>query len=160
MDSIKASRDTAKVEAALAALTASANEYDETPDRSSNSHNLLNLAVAAARERATVGDISDALEEAWGRHTPTLSVTAGAYSSVCSAVTRPRFVSLPYHSHQDGAKLTAGSVVRQRIVFQSQEFGEDDVEIVRVRDKTAEFSEKHGRRPRLLVAKLGQDGHE
>ena len=41
MDSIKASRDTAKVEAALAALTASANEYDETPDRSSNSHNLL-----------------------------------------------------------------------------------------------------------------------
>eukprot|EP01049_Picozoa_sp_SAG25_P002155 SAG25_NODE_109_length_15249_cov_11.793201_16_plen_188_part_00 len=78
---IKASRDSEAVGAALAELTASARDYDANPDRSDEGNNLLALAVAAARLRATVGEISDALEAVWGRHSPTLSTVSGAYSA-------------------------------------------------------------------------------
>jgi methylmalonyl-CoA mutase len=133
LTSIKLSRDEAAAQAALTALTDAARvlereqmplseeEYAAQPSRSSADANLLALAVDAARFRCTVGEISDALEAVFGRHTPTLSTVAGAYSS---------------------------------------EFGEEDGEIVAVRKKTEEFAERHGRRPRLLVAKLGQDGHD
>ena len=107
---LRASRDTERVEAALAALTASAKTEG----------NLLALAVEAARARATLGEISDALEAAFGRYTPTTPTVAGVYRSE----------------------------VRDDAVF---------ARAVRLAD---EFAEWDGRRPRILICKLGQDGHD
>lgn len=133
LSNIRKTRDEGAAQAALQALTDAARvlereqsplseeEYAAQPARTSEDANLLSLAVNAARLRCTVGEISDALEVVFGRHTPTLSTVAGAYSS---------------------------------------EFGEEDDEILTVRERTQDFADTHGRRPRLLVAKLGQDGHD
>src|SRR5690606_25115537 len=82
--------------------------------------NLLELAVDAARARATLGEISGALEKVYGRHKAVIRSIAGVYRA---------------------------------------EFG-DDEEIARVRKQTDAFAEIEGRRPRILVAKMGQDGHD
>ena len=108
---LRADRDEAKLNAALNALTACAE---------SGEGNLLALAVAAARARATNGEISLALEKVWGRHKAVIRSVAGVYSG---------------------------------------EFGnEQEVEVVR--SLTDEFSLHEGRRPRIMVAKMGQDGHD
>jgi methylmalonyl-CoA mutase len=99
------------VEDALAALTRSA---------AGGNGNLLALAVDAARAKATVGEISLALEKAFGRHRAEIKTISGVY---------------------------------QREVGMS-----DSVE--RVKKLVAEFEENEGRRPRILVAKIGQDGHD
>lgn len=83
--------------------------------------NLLALAVAAARARATVGEISDALERVFGRHRPSTGIQAGLYSG---------------------------------------EMGDTASEVRALRALTAAFAEAEGRRPRILVCKLGQDGHD
>ncbi len=83
--------------------------------------NLLELAIDAARHRATVGEISDALERVWGRYQATIRSIEGVYRS---------------------------------------EVGKDSEAIDRVRARSEEFLKKHGRRPRILVAKMGQDGHD
>lgn len=118
---IRAARDEAAAQSALAALTSAAKlkGEDETAAKSPD-NNLLALAVAAARQRCTVGEISDALESAFGRYTPTSRVVTGAYQS----------------EYQDETEL---EVVKERV---------------------SAFETKHGRRPRLLVAKMGQDGHD
>ena len=108
---LRADRDEAKLNAALNALTACAE---------SGEGNLLALAVAAARARATNGEISLALEKVWGRHKAVIRSVAGVYSS---------------------------------------EFGNEQ-EVVVVRSLTDEFSLHEGRRPRIMVAKMGQDGHD
>jgi methylmalonyl-CoA mutase len=108
---LKAGRDAAAVEAALAALTAAARE---------GGGNLLALAIAAARARATVGEISSALERVWGRYEPVARTLAGVYS---------------------------------------QELNDAD-ELAAIRRRVDAFAAARGRRPRLLVAKLGQDGHD
>ncbi|MBK7973536.1 MAG: methylmalonyl-CoA mutase [Deltaproteobacteria bacterium] len=108
---LRAERDPARVEAALNAITHAA----ET-----KSGNLLALAVDAARARASVGEISMAMEKVYGRHEATLRVISGVYRAEAQ-----------------------GSDAFQR-----------------VRDKAASFEKKHGRRPRILVAKMGQDGHD
>ncbi len=69
---IRNSRDATKVAAILGKLTESAK---------TGTGNLLELAVTASRERCTVGEISDALEKVWGRHTPVSRVISGAYKS-------------------------------------------------------------------------------
>lgn len=74
--------------------------------------------------RCTLGEISSALEKAWGRHTPTTSVVQGAYNS-------------SFHDAPDGG-----------------------VEYDQVMAEVAKFEETEGRRPRILVAKIGQDGHD
>ncbi len=107
---LRAERDPARVEEALAALTAGA----------AADGNLLELAVDAARAHATVGEISDALEKVFGRHTAQIRTISGVYRD---------------------------------------EAGDDQL-IERVRAATAEFAEAEGRRPRILVAKMGQDGHD
>jgi methylmalonyl-CoA mutase len=109
---LRAERDAAAAEAALAALTRCA----ETGDG-----NLLDLAVAAARAKATVGEMSAALERVWGRHQPVTRALTGVYS---------------------GAMREAAG------------------EVARVRHRVEGFLAREGRRPRLLVAKLGQDGHD
>jgi methylmalonyl-CoA mutase len=87
--------------------------------------NLLALSVHAARERATLGEISYALEVVWGRHSPSTQVVQGAYNA----------------SFNDG--------------------GDDfEKEYKSVLAEVDAFAEREGRRPRILVAKMGQDGHD
>jgi methylmalonyl-CoA mutase len=108
---LKKDRNNAAVRSALEALTACA----ETGEG-----NLLTLAVEAARERATLGEISDACEQVCGRHQAEIRTISGVYSA---------------------------------------EFGED-VEIDKVNSMIRTFEKHEGRRPRILVAKMGQDGHD
>ncbi|KAK4298241.1 hypothetical protein Pmani_029399 [Petrolisthes manimaculis] len=107
---MKASRDTAEVEAALAKLE----------EASGGDGNLLEAAVVAARARATVGEISSAMEKVFGRHTASDRLVSGAYKT---------------------------------------EYGNQD-ELHAVTAKIDEFVAAEGRRPRILVAKMGQDGHD
>jgi methylmalonyl-CoA mutase len=107
---LKASRDNEAVQKALDALTAAASADD----------NLLALCIEAVRLRATVGEISDALEKEFGRYVATTQCISGVYAA---------------------------------------EFGKDSI-IDEVLKRTEEFQEKEGRRPRILVTKMGQDGHD
>ncbi|RIJ36974.1 methylmalonyl-CoA mutase [Pontibacter oryzae] len=109
--SIKESRDEGSVLNALQALTDAAE---------SGEGNLLDLAVEAARRRATLGEISDALEKVFGRHKAVIRAISGVYS----------------------AELT------------------DDENFERAKAMADEFEELEGRRPRIMVAKMGQDGHD
>ena len=108
---LKAERDSQKVQACLDAITEAAKN---------NTGNLLELAIEAARARATLGEISYAMEKVFGRHQATIQLINNVYSS---------------------------------------EYTKMD-EIEKVRALTDKFAEKEGRRPRILVAKLGQDGHD
>jgi methylmalonyl-CoA mutase len=108
---IRQSRDAGAVQAALDALTAAAERGDG---------NLLELSVSAARARATLGEISSALEKVFGRYQAVNRTISGVYSS------------------------------------ESQ----DDPVFIKAREAAAAFAAAEGRRPRILVAKLGQDGHD
>ena len=109
---LKAERDSGAVEAALAAITEAAK---------GGTGNLLELAVNAARVRATVGEISLALEKAYGRHKAQIRAISGVYAGE-SAARDPR--------------------------------------VAEARAATDAFAERDGRRPRILIAKMGQDGHD
>jgi methylmalonyl-CoA mutase len=111
LDQIRKTRDPKAVEAALAALTSACERGDG---------NLLELAVSAARARATLGEISSALESVYGRYQAVNRTISGVYSS------------------------------------ESQ----DDPVFKKAREAAAAFAGAEGRRPRILVAKLGQDGHD
>jgi methylmalonyl-CoA mutase len=124
---MKAARDEAAALAALERLEASARLTTST-GKGDNPDNLLTLSVVAAKARCTLGEISMALEKAWGRHVPTSSVVQGAYSAAFKTKA----------GNGDGAR------------------NEYDMVMKRVRD----FEAKEGRRPRILVAKMGQDGHD
>ena len=116
LQQLRAERDPAAVKAALEKLTWAAGHADPTdPER-----NLLKLAIDAARAKASVGEISDALEAVFGRYTAQIRTISGVYSS---------------ESGESGAVAKARGLV-------------DD------------FAEAVGRRPRILVAKMGQDGHD
>ncbi|MEC2071543.1 methylmalonyl-CoA mutase [Alkalihalophilus marmarensis] len=111
LEKLRAQRDEAKVEAALAAITKAA----ETGEG-----NLLELAVDAARARASLGEISMAYEKVVGRHKAVIRSISGVYRS---------------------------------------EFGENE-EMENIRKLTDEFEQAEGRRPRIMIAKMGQDGHD
>ncbi|HMV43500.1 MAG TPA: methylmalonyl-CoA mutase [Leptospiraceae bacterium] len=108
---IKAKRDESAVNAALNAITEASQ---------SGKGNLLDLAVDAARKRATLGEISFAMEKVFGRHQAVIRTISGVYSSL----------------NQDNEKFQA------------------------IIKRVEEFAKKEGRRPRMLVAKMGQDGHD
>jgi methylmalonyl-CoA mutase len=108
---LKRERDPEAVKQALDALTRTAGGGNE---------NLLALAIDAARAKATVGEISDALEKVFGRHEAEIKSVAGIYE---------------------------------------QEVGADAA-VAAAQKRTAEFAREWGRRPRILVAKIGQDGHD
>jgi len=108
---IKSTRDNKAVEAALNALTESAR---------SGKGNLLDLSIKATRARATVGEISSALEKIWGRYNAQARTISGVYGA----------------AYKDDADW---KVIQQDIVA---------------------FEKSHGRRPRMLVCKMGQDGHD
>jgi methylmalonyl-CoA mutase len=111
LERIRASRDRGAVESALEALEAVARRGEG---------NLLEAAVTAARARATVGEISEALERVFTRHRAEIRSVSGVYAGV----------------YQGDAEFDA------------------------IRERVESFAEEEGRRPRILVAKLGQDGHD
>lgn len=117
LSEVKAKRNAALVQAALDALTSAAQTQPAPGD---NRANLLALAVEAARHRATLGEISDAMEKAFGRHKATIRSVSGIYSAEVS----------------------------------------DDENFRLARELSDRFAELDGRRPRMLVAKMGQDGHD
>lgn len=105
-------RDESRCNAALRLLTEAAK---------SESGNLLELSIDAAREHATVGEMSEALERVYGRHRSQIRTISGVYKS---------------------------------------EVGENNEMVEKIRTATHDFDNRHGRRPRILVAKIGQDGHD
>lgn len=127
IEDVKAKRDETAAQQALERLEASA-RLDTSTGHGENPNNLLTLSIAAAKARCTLGEISMALENAWGRHVPTSSVVQGAYSAAFA--TKSGSTSEGTNEYKD---------VLQRV---------------------QEFEAKEGRRPRILVAKMGQDGHD
>ena len=114
LQKIRATRSQATVQAALDALTEAAQ---------TKTGNLLDLAIKAVRLRATVGEISDALEKVWGRHRATSQTVSGVYSAAYGA-------------------------------------GTEDKTMIDLREQIETFAAAEGRRPRIMIAKLGQDGHD
>jgi methylmalonyl-CoA mutase len=111
LEKVRASRNTDACEQALEQLAAAGE---------SGQGNLLELAVIAARARASVGEISSALEKPWGRHSAVIHSISGVYASA-------------YEGDQD---------------------------FMGIQESVAKFATDTGRRPRILVVKLGQDGHD
>ena len=109
---LRSDRDESQCQRALDALANAAK---------SGSGNLLSLSIDAARQHATVGEMSEALERVYGRHRSQIRTISGVYKN---------------------------------------EVGENSEVIEEVRMATEAFDEKYGRRPRILVAKIGQDGHD
>ncbi|MDT5285184.1 MAG: methylmalonyl-CoA mutase [Mycobacterium sp.] len=120
LEQLRAERDPAAVEAALAELTRAAQGDGRRGGGSEGEGNLLALAIDAARAKATVGEISDALEKVWGRHQAEIRTIAGVYRDEVGKV----------------SNLSAATELVEK------------------------FAEADGRRPRILVAKMGQDGHD
>jgi methylmalonyl-CoA mutase len=110
LNAVKTRRDPKTLEAALKALS----------DGAAGTGNLLALAVEAARARATVGEISDAMEKSFGRHRAEIRSISGVYGGAY----------------------------------------EGDNEFAAIRGEVEAFAKDEGRRPRMLVAKMGQDGHD
>ena len=111
LEQIKASRDNEKVKACLAKLTDCAKNQND---------NLLSLAVEAAKHRATLGEISDALEEVFGRYKAQIRSFSGVYSKEIK----------------------------------------NDESFEKAKQLADAFAKKEGRRPRIMIAKMGQDGHD
>jgi methylmalonyl-CoA mutase len=111
LDQIKATRDNIKVKACLAKLTDAAKNGND---------NLLSLAVEAARNRASLGEISDALEEIFGRYKAQIRTFSGVYSKEIK----------------------------------------NDASFEKAKQLANDFAKKEGRRPRIMIAKMGQDGHD
>jgi methylmalonyl-CoA mutase len=129
LNQIKATRNTAKVNECLAKLTAAAkgdtnkNTKDSRMhgnDMQKNDNNLLSLAVEAARNRATLGEISDALEAVFGRYKAQIRSFSGVYSKEIK----------------------------------------NDESFEKAKQLADAFAIKEGRRPRIMIAKMGQDGHD
>ncbi|NGN94093.1 methylmalonyl-CoA mutase [Nocardioides sp. KC13] len=119
LERLRAERDDEDVRRALEAITNAASAEKSAANLDGN---LLALAVDAARAKATVGEISDAMEKAWGRHQAVIRTISGVYRDEAT---------------------TSG-----------------DSKVTEVLKATKEFEEAEGRRPRILVAKMGQDGHD
>lgn len=115
LERLRAERDQSEVDASLDALTRAAGA-----DTGGTAGNLLELAISAARAKATVGEISEALGKVWGRHSAQIRTITGVYREEVGAV-----------SNVEGTRA-----------------------------QVAAFAEEEGRRPRVLVAKMGQDGHD
>jgi methylmalonyl-CoA mutase len=115
LNAIKKKRDGAAVKTALAALTEAAK---------AGSGNLLDLAIKAVRLRATVGEVSDALEQVYGRHRADTQKVSGVYAAA-------------YDSEGDSMDFWEG-----------------------LKAEIGSFAKEQGRRPRVMISKLGQDGHD
>jgi len=126
MNEVKDSRDEASVKDCLAKLEKSARSTESTSS-GDDQNNLLNLCIACAKARCTLGEISLTLENVWGRHVPSTSMVQGVYANSFNSA-----------SGDD----------------------ENDKEYQSTLTRVEEFEMIDGRRPRILVAKMGQDGHD
>ena len=117
LEHIKATRDNVKVQNCLTKLTKSADSHLHGKN---NTENLLSLAVEAARNRATLGEISDALEVVFGRYKAQIKSVSGVYSAAIK----------------------------------------NDESFEKAKQLANAFAKKEGRRPRIMIAKMGQDGHD
>jgi methylmalonyl-CoA mutase len=122
LNTIKANRDAVSVERALAAITFAAGHPG-----TENAGNLLALSIDAIRARATVGEVSDALEKAFGRHRADIHKVSGVYAAAYDT------------DASAGDTMDYWNALKKDI---------------------ADFAETQGRRPRVMVSKLGQDGHD
>jgi methylmalonyl-CoA mutase len=120
IEKIRKTRNESAVQASLSAIEMRALELKSGNAGGEMDNNILHLAVAAARNRATLGEISLAIEKAFTRYNPTIRLISGVYKSIV----------------------------------------EQDEYFTAARKLADTFAEKEGRRPRILVAKLGQDGHD
>jgi methylmalonyl-CoA mutase len=120
LERLRSERDQQACDQALERLTAAAEGIADGTRQSGLDTNLLKLSVDAARAKATVGEISSALERVFGRHTAAIRTISGVYRS---------------------------------------EAGDSQI-ITTTRQRVDRFGQAHGRRPRILVAKMGQDGHD
>ena len=121
LNSIKAERNNDKVKTSLLKLTEAANfSLNSKDSHFREGKNLLALAVEAARERATLGEISDALEAVFGRYKAQIKSFSGVYSKEIK----------------------------------------DDEAFKKAKELADKFAEQDGRRPRIMIAKMGQDGHD
>ncbi len=111
LNRMRTERDEAACRQALDAITAACESGQE---------NLLDLSVQAARQRASVGEISDAMEKVFGRHKAEIKLVSGAYGSIVS----------------------------------------EDSDFSELKKRVDAFADREGRRPRILIAKMGQDGHD
>ncbi len=118
LQKIRAARDSVAVQAALDALTAAAEKGDG---------NLLDLSIQAVRLRATVGEVSDALEKVFGRHRADTQKVTGVYA----------------------AAFDSDSTASETMAFWDA-----------LKKDISDFAEEQGRRPRVMISKLGQDGHD
>ena len=125
LQELRASRDESAVDAALAELSRAAAAHGRAGEDGLG-NNLLALAIDAARAKATVGEISDALEKVYGRHQAEIRTIAGVY--------------------RDEAGGAGG--------------GDSITPLSKATELVEKFAEADGRRPRILVAKMGQDGHD
>ncbi len=125
LQEIKTKRDSVGVHAALAAITTAAKE---------NAGNLLDLSIKAIRLRATVGEISDALESAYGRHRADPQKVQGVYAAA--------------YGTNNANSNEAGNVGETMEYWNA------------LKADIAAFADKQGRRPRVMISKLGQDGHD
>ncbi|WP_216637294.1 methylmalonyl-CoA mutase [Mycobacterium sp. GA-1285] len=121
LEQLRADRDQAEVDAALAELSRAAGTREQA-GADGLGNNLLALAINAARAKATVGEISDALERVYGRHVAEIRTIAGVYRD------------------EMGGKGVSN--------------------ITQATDLVQKFAEADGRQPRILIAKMGQDGHD
>ena len=119
---IKQKRDSAQVQIALGAITFAAEN---------NSGNLLDLSIQAMRLRATVGEVSDALEKAYGRHRADTHKVSGVYAAA--------------YNHDKTGESTDGDTMEYWNALKTE---------------IADFATAQGRRPRVMISKLGQDGHD
>ena len=122
LEQLRVERDERATQSALAELTRAAGESDHVGEDGLG-NNLLALAIDAARAKATLGEISDALEKVYGRHQAEIRTIAGVYRD----------------------EVGSGGNVTQ---------------MSRATELVEKFAEADGRRPRILVAKMGQDGHD
>jgi methylmalonyl-CoA mutase len=123
LEQLRADRDEAVTQAALGELTRAAGDSGNGTGEDGLGNNLMALAIAAARAKATVGEISDALEKVYGRHQAEIRTIAGVYRD----------------------EVGRGQNVRN---------------VAAATELVEKFAEADGRRPRILVAKMGQDGHD
>ena len=121
---IREKRDTALVQQALTAITIAA-ETTGSVSATSGAGNLLDLSIKAIRLRATVGEVSDALEKAYGRHRADTHKVSGVYAAA--------------YDEAQGDTMDFWNALKADI---------------------AAFADKEGRRPRVMISKLGQDGHD
>lgn len=120
LQQIKSTRNEEAVQASLKKIVQRTQWLKEKEAGGNLEENILQLAVEAASNRATLGEISLAIETVFGRHNPPIRLVSGVYQSMVK----------------------------------------NDPEFAKAKEQTNEFATREGRRPRILVAKLGQDGHD